>query len=1511
MSDAGIEQTPAILNLSPDEKRVFGQLFQQADTDRLGVVTGEAAVQFFEKTRVAPAVLGEIWQIADTENRGLLTKPGFCVVLRLIGHYQAGRDPIPELAFRPGPLPKFDGVSLPSAAPGGAPLPAIQSQQTGISPLAIKQQVTGGGAIQPQLTGGGGPIRVPPLTPDKVVQYTALFERSGPQNGVLSGEAAKQIFEKAGFTNEVLGRVWTLSDTEQRGALGVTQFVVAMHLLASLKNRSMTGLPSTLPPGLFDAAARRPIPPPPARQTATSPVSSISRQFTGPQRTQSPLARAPYATPPQSAQLTGNDWLVSPLEKAKFDSFFANIDTSGAGFITGEQAVRFFSDSRLPEDTLATIWDLADIRSEGQLNREEFAVAMYLIRQQRSQPGGAPLPASLPPMLVPPSMRNKVQPPAQPTAPAFDNAANATQMPKSASEDLFGLDAFSPSPPKQMAQPPAPIQSQQHTGSSAAFNRGIDQDPFGNSKASSPTSPQFQRPPQPQPQQPSMFKAFMPTSAFGASITSQNTGGSAISQGSVQGPQQQLSQPSAMNDLLGDNDAEESKKLTDETTELANMSNQIGNLRNQMQEVQAKKSVAERDLSTTNSQKRDLGTRLSQFRSQYEQEVKAVKTLEEQLATSRSSTQKLQQELAMIEGTHQDLQNQHQQVRHALQADQQENATLKERISQLNAEISELRPQLDKMRSDARQQKGMVAISKKQVATYNTERDRMQSEVGDLTRAANEEERARSTQPVPVARSTVASPAPSTTSQSTNPFFRNKAITPAADNTMSPPSLNRDLPRAPNPSAFDALFGPSLTHPSQASETNTLPQTSFKTDDNAPTFSAPSGQSVSSEGRPTPSATPPLSSNHDSPQTAEASTQPGPRQLSSGSLPTREHPPRSSSYGSSARAVGPAQPTSGEMPPVASASGTSAPREIVQPSPFEEASKEADVRPTNFAQSFLAKSNTTSSASSISSDRPRQGKQADDSHAMTDLPAETPSTEGIPGAFPDDPTTPALPQPTDDSTASSKGKGRALGQDTANFPAPFATHDKTPNRSSSKDDFDSAFAGFGNDKQPPESKPVGSALKSGFGGSGKHDSEFPPIQDLEQDENSESESEGGFGDNFATTLPQKNGTTAASEYPFGQSTSAPAPVPAPAPAPASATTRDAPSHQHAATATGSTAADLPDISAQRSPPTYEQATSPADDGQHGRDANQFPREFGGLLPSREDPTSPPAQHSVPPAVEKTLQIPTQSSSLTTATPFSTVPPQLYQGAFSEPRSGVPLPRSTAATTTTSQPATNSKNAFDDDFDADFDDLAEAKVADENGGDDVVFSRNHEDEFNPTFDSPTASISNTVASQTTEIPMAKSTHADSRFGDFERNTPPFVPGYGTNSAFGSATAFGGSSLFGNTQTQQGSATTANHDWDAIFSGLDSPAPDSSIGNQSGSAGGGHAFPGTTQSLPQRTGETLTSQMPPLARAVSEGTEHDDPLLKRLTAMGYPRSKALGALERFDYDINKAIDHLTTS
>lgn len=51
---------PPNLNLNTEEKRVYGQLFRQADTESVGVVTGDVAVKFFDKTRLDSRVLGEV-----------------------------------------------------------------------------------------------------------------------------------------------------------------------------------------------------------------------------------------------------------------------------------------------------------------------------------------------------------------------------------------------------------------------------------------------------------------------------------------------------------------------------------------------------------------------------------------------------------------------------------------------------------------------------------------------------------------------------------------------------------------------------------------------------------------------------------------------------------------------------------------------------------------------------------------------------------------------------------------------------------------------------------------------------------------------------------------------------------------------------------------------------------------------------------------------------------------------------------------------------------------------------------------------------------------------------------------------------------------------------------------------------------------------------------------------------------------------------------------------------------
>ena len=58
--------------------------------------------------------------------------------------------------------------------------------------------------------------------------------------------------------------------------------------------------------------------------------------------------------------------------------------------------------SKLPNSVLRRIWALSDIDQDGQLDRDEFAVALFLIDHKLSKND---LPETLPERLIPPSKR--------------------------------------------------------------------------------------------------------------------------------------------------------------------------------------------------------------------------------------------------------------------------------------------------------------------------------------------------------------------------------------------------------------------------------------------------------------------------------------------------------------------------------------------------------------------------------------------------------------------------------------------------------------------------------------------------------------------------------------------------------------------------------------------------------------------------------------------------------------------------------------------------------------------------------------------------------------------------------------------------------------------------------------------------------------------------------------------------------------------------------------------------
>jgi hypothetical protein len=76
---------------TPAELALVNQIFAQADTQKIGILTGDVAVKVFQGAKLAPTVLGEIWNIADDDNNGFLTKKGVSIAVRLMGHAQKGQ----------------------------------------------------------------------------------------------------------------------------------------------------------------------------------------------------------------------------------------------------------------------------------------------------------------------------------------------------------------------------------------------------------------------------------------------------------------------------------------------------------------------------------------------------------------------------------------------------------------------------------------------------------------------------------------------------------------------------------------------------------------------------------------------------------------------------------------------------------------------------------------------------------------------------------------------------------------------------------------------------------------------------------------------------------------------------------------------------------------------------------------------------------------------------------------------------------------------------------------------------------------------------------------------------------------------------------------------------------------------------------------------------------------------------------------------------------------------------
>merc|ERR1712223_1436544 len=85
-------------------------------------------------------------------------------------------------------------------------------------------------------------------------KYDEMFDKLGPIDGKIGGAADKQEMIKSKLPNNVLGKIWKLSDVDKDGMLDADEFALAMHLM----NVKLDGndLPMDLPAHLIPPSKR-------------------------------------------------------------------------------------------------------------------------------------------------------------------------------------------------------------------------------------------------------------------------------------------------------------------------------------------------------------------------------------------------------------------------------------------------------------------------------------------------------------------------------------------------------------------------------------------------------------------------------------------------------------------------------------------------------------------------------------------------------------------------------------------------------------------------------------------------------------------------------------------------------------------------------------------------------------------------------------------------------------------------------------------------------------------------------------------------------------------------------------------------------------------------------------------------------------------------------------------------------------------------------------------------------
>ncbi|KIH59001.1 EF hand [Ancylostoma duodenale] len=434
----------------------YEALFREANPGNLLAVAAIDAAAFLKRSNLNMQQLGQIWELSDYQRKGALDKKGFFIAFKLVAAAQQGL-PISPVSVTAAGLnpPHFEGI---------VPRP----------PSSHRPSLDGRSSVPPSEWC---------INAADQVKYDSIFESLSPVDGKLPGAKVRPVLLNSGLNPTILAKIWELADQDKDGQLDRIEMAVAMHLVyralqnepvpavlpnslihpskanlssrrtstASLAGSTMTGsmlppvpMPPHFPPGhpnyrsragsmtSLDGIGHSPkMPPQYENRSASVQPNQFSRNESAPATPVRGMA-APLSMSVASSSNSSLEW---PVDRFASAAQFAACDTDSDGFVNGNDVKHVLLGSGLPQAELAQVWALSDINQTGRLNQEQFALIIHLVNMRKR---GEELPPTLPPFLVPPSLR-VLSVPENGHATAEINAVNASSVTAGDSEEMRKL----------------------------------------------------------------------------------------------------------------------------------------------------------------------------------------------------------------------------------------------------------------------------------------------------------------------------------------------------------------------------------------------------------------------------------------------------------------------------------------------------------------------------------------------------------------------------------------------------------------------------------------------------------------------------------------------------------------------------------------------------------------------------------------------------------------------------------------------------------------------------------------------------------------------------------------------------------------------------------------------------------------------------------------------------------------------------------------------------------------